>query len=354
MQLIECVPNISEGRDKAIIDQIVCSVAGTNNAYILHQDSGADVNRTVLTMVASPVTVCEAAFKLIAKTIELIDMRTHKGSHPRIGAVDVCPLVPLANIEMSECIELSKQLAHRVGSELGLPVYLYAESARLPERKSLSYIRAGEYENLFLRIDELLFKPDFGPVACNAKSGATAIGARKILVAYNINLNTQDVNIAKAIAQAIRDRRQHYQQIVSHYKEVQAQQEIGMWQEIQAIGWYVKGYGCCQVSLNLLDYRTTSLHQAYLGVSRLASELGVSVSGSEIIGLVPLAALLDAGSFVWKTDGKSDESLASETDLINSAIQFLKLDSIHTFKPKEKVLEYQLEKFGLIPPKAVN
>jgi glutamate formiminotransferase / formiminotetrahydrofolate cyclodeaminase len=355
MQLIECVPNISEGRDKAIIDQIAQCVVDTNNAYLLHKDSGYDVNRTVLTIAGSPTAVCEAAFKVIAKTSELIDMRTHKGSHPRIGATDVCPLIPLANIKMSDCIELSKQLANKVGSELGIPVYLYGESAQLPERRSLANIRAGEYENLFLRIDELLFKPDFGPTVCNVRSGATAIGARNILIAFNIHLATKDLSIAKMIAQKIRERRENYQQISAPAdKEVEPEQKKNIWQDIQAIGWYVKEYGCCQVSLNLLDYKKTSLHEVYMEVSRLASECGISVRGSEIIGLAPSSALLETGNFVCKNYIQSFQNITSEIDMINLAIKFLKLDSIHSFKPGEKVLEYKLEKFGLKLPKPLD
>jgi glutamate formiminotransferase/formiminotetrahydrofolate cyclodeaminase len=356
MQLIECVPNISEGRDRAIIDKITQSVIDTTNAYLLHKDIGHDVNRTVLTIAGSPLAVCEAAFKVIAKTSELIDMRSHKGSHPRIGATDVCPLIPLLNIEMAECIKLSEQLANRVGRELGIPVYLYGESARSPERKSLAYIRAGEYENLFLRIDNLLFKPDYGPIVCNARSGATAIGARKLLIAYNVHLNTKDLTIAKAIAQKIRTQRDNYQQSLTHLdrNSVLVQQKE-LWQEVQAIGWYVKEYGCCQVSLNLLDYRQTPLHRAYSEVSKLASEYGISVSGSEIIGLVPLSALLDTGKLVRNDDYvQSTKNIASELDLINSAIKFLKLDSIHSFKLEEKVLEYRLEKLDLNLPKPLD
>ncbi len=341
MQTIECVPNISEGRDEAIINQLVQAITSVHGVYLLHKDIGHSVNRTVLTFAGEPASVCQAAFNLIAKTSELIDMRTHKGSHPRIGATDVCPIIPLANITMAGCVDLSKQLAQRVGNELSIPVYLYGESAQLPERKSLAYIRGGEYENLFLRIDELLFKPDFGPVVCNARSGATAIGARKILIAYNIYLNTKDTRIAKAIANDIRRLRDEY---AKSGKASQAKRVT--WQESQAIGWYVDEYNCCQISLNLLDYKKTSMHDAYSEISRLASEFGVKVTGSEIIGLCPLAALLDTGKFVLGK-GEKIETVNEESEILAAAIEFLKLSQFSTFKVSEKVLEYRLAAFGL-------
>ena len=350
MQLIECVPNISEGRDATIIAQIAQTISEVDGAFVLHKDIGHSVNRTVLTFAGEPQAVSEAAFRVIAKTNELIDMRIHKGSHPRIGATDVCPIIPLANITMAECVDLSKKLAKRVGDELSIPVYLYAESAQTPERKSLAYIRGGEYEKLFLRIDELLFKPDFGPVVCNAKSGATAIGARKILIAYNVYIDTKDLSIAKSIAQTIRERRQQYQQISLPAKTGigQGQNEI-TWQDCQAIGWYIDEYKCCQISLNLLDYKKTSMHAAYLGVSSLASKYGIKVTGSELIGLCPLEALLDAGKFVLDKETKG-QNIADENKILQAAIQFLKLSKFSTFKAAEKVLEYKLAEFGLSLP----
>lgn len=345
MQLIECVPNISEGRDEEILSQIIHCFDDIDGVQLLHKDVGHGVNRTVLTLAGLPGAVCEAAFRIVAKASELIDMRRHRGSHPRIGATDVCPLIPLKNISMDECISLSKQLAHRVGTELNIPVYLYGESAQLPERKSLSYIRGGEYENLFLRIDELVFKPDYGPVICNARSGAIAIGARKILIAFNISINTADLKIAKSIAQEIRKRRELQQKKIIARDSMHL---IGVtnWTQLQAIGWYIKEYECCQISLNLLDYKTTSLLEVFSGVCKLASDHGVAVTGSEVIGLVPLEALLIAGKSTQMSDGYRSHSVSTEKQLIEEAVKFLKLNTIHPFDSEEKVLEYKLQQFG--------
>jgi glutamate formiminotransferase/formiminotetrahydrofolate cyclodeaminase len=338
MQLVECVPNISEGRDEAIIAKIAQTILDIDDVFLLDKDIGRDVNRTVLTFAGSPAAVSEAAFNLIAKTSELIDMRIHRGSHPRIGATDVCPIIPLINTRMTECVELSKNLAQRVGSELAIPVYLYGESALSSQRKSLAHIRSGQYENLFLRIDELIFKPDFGPVVC----------ARKILIAFNIHLNTTDLTVAKTIARTIRQLRQSHQKMdIDSNRIVEQKQFKPTWQEVQAIGWYVDEYKCCQISLNLLDYKKTSLHEAFLGVSKLASEQGISVAGSEIIGLVPLQALLAVGNYVSKNNGKDKHTSLNEDELLTSAIKFLKLDSFHPFVSQEKVLEYKLEQLGI-------
>ncbi len=346
MQIVECVPNISEGRDVAVIEAILNAVTGVDGAYLLHKDIGMGANRTVITFAGGPEAVLQAAFNVIEQTSQLIDMRNHKGSHPRIGATDVCPLIPISNITMAECVELSKRLASRVGNELGIPTYLYGESAQSPERRLLSYIRGGEYENLFLRIDELVFKPDFGPVVCNWKSGATAIGARKMLIAYNIDLDTKDLKIAKTIAQSIREQRQLHEQ-----KTDQAQQLT--WKESQAIAWYIDEYRNCQISLNLLDYKQTSLHQAFLGVKNLASLHGVKVISSEIIGLVPLQALLDTGRFIV-SQGNNQKMTFSDDRLISEAITFLNLSKHFLFKASEKVLEYKLNQFGLlVSPSAI-
>jgi len=350
MQLIECVPNISEGRDQGIIAHIAQAISSVEGAYLLHTDIGKSVNRTVFTIAGAPIPTIEAVFNAIAMASKLIDMRNHKGSHPRIGAADVCPIVPLANVTINECIELSKKLALRVGQELKIPVYLYADSAQSPERKDLACIRKGEYESLMLRMSAPGFKSDFGPKEFNAKSGATVIGARSSYIAYNVNLNTSDLKIAKAIAAAIRQSRQYNKQHLSESIKKAGQilnVETVTWQECQAIGWYIDEYKCCQISFNLLDYKKTSLHQAYLGVNSLASMQGIVVTGSEIIGLAPLPALLDTGSFAMRSDNKLLKSDASEEALLNAAIKFLKLDAFHSFITEEKVLEYRLAQFGL-------
>ena len=353
MQLIECVPNISDGRNVQIIEQIVQSFTNIDDVYLLHKDIGYDVNRTVLTIAGTPCAVYKAAFRIIKTTSELVDMQKHRGSHPRIGATDVCPIIPLLNTTMSECIELSKKLAHKVGMELKIPVYLYAESANLPERKSLAYIRDGEYENLFLRLNKLVFKPDFGPTIFNAKSGAIAIGARSILIAYNIHLNTEDLQIAKDIARLIRQHREYYKNCAVSGNEISKSVESAInWQDVQAVGWYVPEYKCCQISLNLLNYKKTSLHKVFLGVTELARQYGIDVLGSEIIGLSPLSPLLAAGSFAHKLKNESNTFLPSEEHLLIEAINFLKLDLFSPFKKEEKVLEYSLRNFGLsLPPR---
>jgi len=323
MQLIECVPNFSEGRNLAVINEIARAIATVDGAYLLHKDIGYGVNRTVMTIAGSPTAVVEAAFKAIDHAARLIDMRNHSGEHPRIGATDVCPIIPLAGVTMAECVDLSLQLAQRVGLELKIPVYLYGQSARLAQREDLAYLRKGQYESLASRMAEPEFEPDFGPAQFNARSGATVIGARPILIAYNINLETCDLNIARSIAATIRQRRENHSSQSTPYP-------ISFWKNCQAIGWFVKEYDCCQISMNLLDYKKTPLFDVYQAVGELAVEHGIRVTGSEIIGLVPLSILLEAG--------KGD---------IEAAVKFLNLNEHQSFVVDEKVLEYKLAKFGL-------
>jgi len=350
MQLIECVPNFSEGRDSEVITQIAQAISAVDGAYLLHVDSSKSVDRTVFTIAGAPIPTMEAVFNAIAEASKLIDMRNHKGSHPRIGAADVCPIIPLANVTMTECIQLSKRLASRVGEELEIPVYLYADSAQSSNRKDLAYIRKGEYESLALRMGEPDFKPDFGPNEFNAKSGATVIGARPSYIAYNINLDTSDLKIAKAIAATIRQSRQynreHLSGSITDPGQISKDDKV-TWQECQAIGWYIDEYKCCQISFNLLDYKKTSLHQAYLGVSNLASGQGIVVTGSEIIGLAPLPALLDVGRFAMRSENKLGTAVDGEEVLLEAAINFLALDSHQPFIAQQKVLEYRLAQFGL-------
>lgn len=342
MQFIECIPNFSEGRNLAIIDQIVQAISPVAGAYLLHKDIGHSVNRTVITVAGEPAAVIKAIFNAISCASELIDMRTYKGTHPHIGATDVCPIVPLAGISMVECVDLSKQLAARVGEALKIPVYLYGQSAQVPERQNLSYLRKGLYENLALRMSQPDFSPDFGPHKFNAKSGATIIGAEPFYIAYNVNLNTDDLRIAKSIAQAIRRQRESYK--VSLLK---SPVDKFSWQNCEAIGWFVEEYNCCQISMNLLDYKKISLPEVYMGVKDLARENGVDVTGSEIVGLVPLAAMLEAGQFALKQDGKGVKFSDSERNLVQAAITFLNLNQFQPFKEHEKVLEYKLTEFGL-------
>ena len=332
MQLIECIPNFSEGRNLAIIDQIVQAIASTPGTYLLHKDISHSVNRTVITVAGEPLAVIEAVFNAISCASELIDMCTYQGTHPHIGATDVCPIIPLAGVTMAQCVDLSKQLAARVGDVLKIPVYLYGQSARSPERQNLSYLRKGLYENLASRMRQGDFKPDFGPHEFNAKSGATVIGAESFYIAFNVNLNTSDLQIAKTIAQTIRKQREDYRHGLLKLPE-----KIKFtWQNCEAIGWFVEEYHCCQISMNLLNYKKTSLHEAYMGVNDLAREYGIDVTGGEIIGMVPLAAMLEAGQFALKKDGKGVEFSENEQSLVQAAITFLNLNQFQPFKEKEK------------------
>ena len=334
MPLIECVPNFSEGRNLAVINEIVRAAVTVDGAYVLHKDIGSAVNRTVMTMAGEPAAVIEAAFNVIDYAARLIDMRQHSGEHPRIGATDVCPIIPLAGITMAECVELSLQLAKRIGSELKIPVYLYGESAQLTQRKDLAYLRKGQYENLALRIEHSEYKPDFGPTEFNAKSGATVIGAEPLYIAYNLNLNTRELSVAKSIAQAIRRLRQVEPKNLD-------------WQSCQAIGWFIEEYDCCQISMNLLNYRQTPLFDIYQAVSKLAMEHNTQVTGSEIIGLAPLSALLKAGKSVLSQVGLTDKADIDEKEVVNAAIKFLNLSQYKPFIAAEKVLEYKLAELGL-------
>lgn len=346
MQLVECVPNFSEGRNLPVIEEIARVIGTVDGAYVLHKDIGHSANRTVMTLAGAPAAVLEAAFNAIECAARLIDMRSHVGEHPRIGATDVCPFIPLAGISMPECVALSKRLAQRVGEKLEIPVYLYANSAHLAARENLAYLRRGQYEKLAMRMTESDFKPDFGPAEFNAKSGATVIGARPILIAYNLNLDTNDLDIARSIAQTIRRQRHSYLHGSSQLIE-QASNQFSVWQNCQAIAWFITEYKCCQISMNLLDYKKNSLHEVFLAVSQLASELGACVTGSEIVGMVPLSALLEAGEFALSKSNMVDKGIAGEQGLIAAAVKFLNLDQHKPFIASEKILEYRLAEVGL-------
>ena len=337
MQVIECVPNFSEGRNLSAINEIAGAISAVEGAYLLHKDIGYAVNRTVMTIAGAPEAVAKAAFNAIDYASRLIDMRKHMGEHPRIGATDVCPIIPLANINMADCVNLSLQLAERVSTELKIPVYLYGESAKFPERKNLAYLRKGQYENLSQRITGSNFKPDFGPAQFNARSGATVIGARKILIAFNLSLNTNDAKVAKWIAAEIRRLRKI---------ELSQPGSISFWRNCQAFGWFIKEYNCCQITMNLLDYQKTPLAAVLKSVNALAIKFGTKVTGGEIIGLVPLPALLEAGRAAVKQTGATDK--VSEQDLIDAAVQLLNLNQRQTFIASEKVLEYKLAEYGLV------
>lgn len=338
--ILECVPNFSEGRDMRKIEAIAAAIRNVPQVHLLHIDASPAANRTVMTFAGSPEAVTEAAFQAMKKAAELIDMSMQEGVHPRIGATDVCPLVPLYNMEMSEAIACSKQLGKRAGEELNIPVYLYEYSATSDYRRALPNIRKGQYEGMRKKMKEAQWKPDFGPTDFNEKTGATVIGARDILVAFNIALNTKDVDIAHEIARKIRE---------SGYIKNENGEKIkvpGLLSKLRAIGWYMQDYELAQVSFNLLDWNITSPLQVWKTCEMLAKEMKVELCGSEVIGLIPEQCLIEAGRYAMDKEGQQQG--ADKTLLIRKAIELLGLDKLKPFDPQEKVLEYALESAGAI------
>ena len=333
-QIIECVPNFSEGRDINIIKQITDEIEKVEGVRLLNVDPGKATNRTVVTFVGNPQAVVEAAFRAIKKAGELIDMSKHKGEHPRMGATDVCPLIPVANITMGETVEWSQRLAERVGRELQLPVYLYEEAQVDKSRGNLSVIRAGEYEGFFKKINDL--KPDFGPAVFDAKRGATVIGARDFLVAYNVNLNTTSTRRANAIAFDVREAGRKVKDENKVEKVVP-----GSLKNVKAIGWFIEEYGIAQISINLTNINITPVHIAFDEVCKKADARGIRVTGSELVGLIPLKAMLDAGKYFLKKQKRSVG--ISEKELLRIAVKSMGLDELYPFKPEEKIIEYMLQ-----------
>ena len=334
-QLIECVPNFSEGSDLSIIKQITNEIESVEGVRLLDVDPGKATNRTVVTFVGEPISVIEAAFRAIKKAAELIDMRKHTGEHPRMGATDVCPLIPVANISMEETAEWSKKLGERVGNELEIPVYLYEDAQKNPERKNLSIIRAGEYEGFSKKIILREWAPDFGKAIFNAKSGATVIGARDFLVAYNINLNTTSTRRANAIAFDVRESGRKIQN-----EKGEEIVQPGTLKSVKAIGWFIEEYGVAQISMNLTNVNITPIHIAFDEVCKKANERGVRVTGSELVGLIPLKSLLDAGRYFLEKQQRSVG--VSEKELIHIAVKSLGLDELSEFIPEKKIIEYLL------------
>ncbi len=359
-QLIECVPNISEGRDQAIIDTIAAQAETVEGVKLLDVDPGKATNRTVITFVGEPEAVVEAAFRLIKKAAELIDMSKHKGEHPRFGATDVCPLVPVANISMEEVVTYAHKLGHRVGEELGIPGYFYENAATREERRDLANCRAGEYEGLAKKLVDPHWQPDFGPAAFDkAKTtGATAISARDFLVAYNINLNTTSTRRANAIAFDIRERgrvkREGNPLTGKIVKDDQGNPVNipGSLKAVKGIGWYIEEYGIAQLSLNLTNISITPVHIAFDEACRKAEARGVRVTGSELVGLVPLQAMLDAGKYFLRKQQRSTG--VSEAELIKIAVKSLGLDELKPFNPKEKIIEYILAEDNAKPLITMN
>ncbi len=341
-QLIECVPNFSEGNDLSVINQIIAEIQSVEGVRLLNSDPGKATNRTVVTFVGEPKAVIEAAFLAIKKAGELIDMRNHKGEHPRMGATDVCPLIPIANISMEETVVYARLLAKRVGEELSIPVYLYEEAQPDKERSNLSIIRAGEYEGFFKKIKEPKWKPDHGPVEFDAAKGATVIGARDFLVAYNVNLNTTSIRRANAIAFDIREagRVKRVDGKIVKNEKGNSLTVPGSLKAVKAIGWYIPEYGVAQISINLTNIKITPMHIAFDEACKKADARGVRVTGSELVGLIPLKAMLDAGKYFLRKQQRSTG--VSEKELIKIAVRSLGLDELSPFKPEEKIIEYML------------
>ena len=344
--IVECVPNFSEGRDPAVIDAIADAIRAVEGAELLDVDPGAATNRTVMTMVGPPQAVVEAAFQGIKKAAELIDMSAHSGAHPRMGATDVCPFVPVSGIDMDGCAALARQLGERVGAELGIPIYLYEHAASRPERQNLAEVRAGEYEGLAGRVGDPQWTPDFGPDSFNAKSGATAIGARPFLIAYNINLNTKAKNKAMKIAALVREKgiiRREAGEIVRD-ADGNAVRDPGLFKCVKGIGWYIEEYGRCQVSLNLTNFEISPMHEVLEATRRVALEEGVVVTGSELVGLVPLKALTDAGTYYLNKADQNPGVPVSE--LVDTAIHSMGLRDIGSFEADERIIERRIGSDG--------
>lgn len=346
-QLIECVPNFSEGVNLEVINQITAEIENVEGVKLLNVDPGKATNRTVVTFVGEPAAVVEAAFRAIKKAGELIDMSVHKGEHPRMGATDVCPLIPISNITMAETARYAQQLAKRVGEDLKIPVYLYEEAQSDKKRSNLSVIRNGEYEGFFKKIKLPEWKPDFGPAEFDAKRGATVIGARDFLVAYNVNLNTTSTRRANSVAFDVREAGRVMREgnpvtgkIVTD-AEGKPKSIPGSLKSVKAIGWYIEEYGIAQISMNLTNINITPVHVAFDEVCKKATERGMRVTGSELVGLIPLKAMLDAGRYFLEKQKRSTG--VSEKELIKIAIKSLGLDELSPFKPEERIIEYLLK-----------
>lgn len=346
-QLIECVPNFSEGRDEKIIRQITDAIQSVDGIKLLNVDPGKDTNRTVVTFVGEPDQVIEAAFRGAQMAARLIDMSKHRGEHPRFGATDVCPLIPIANISMEETVVYARKLAGRIGGELGIPVYCYEFAAANESRQSLAACRAGEYEGLKEKLAKPEWKPDFGPDVPNERSGATAVGARNFLIAYNVNLNTTSVRRANSIAFDVREAGR----IVREGDPVTGKMVCdengeprripGSLKKVRAIGWFIGEYGIAQISMNLTDITVTSMHQAFDEVVERARDRGIRVTGSELIGVIPLQAMLDAGSYFLR---KQQRSVGiPDKELIKIAVKSLGLDELAPFDPKKRIIEYLID-----------
>ena len=352
-KLVECVPNFSEGRDKQKIQDIIDHILMIEGVTILDVDSGEDTNRTVVTIVGEPKPIKEAAFQGIKRAAEILDMSQHIGTHPRIGATDVCPFIPISGLSENECIELSKNVAERVGSELKIPVFLYEKSAINPDRKKLPDIRKGEYEGLEKKLKDPNWQPDYGPSEVHLKAGATVIGCRGFLIAYNINLNTKDHRLATDIAFELREAGRSKRipnpnsknlldgEIVRS-KDGKPVKIPGMFKDVKGIGWYVETFQRAQISINFNNYKKSTIHDVFDSACKLAEDRGVRVTGSELVGLIPLEAMVMAGKYYLRKQNRSVG--VPINDIIECAVQSLGLNDVAPFHPKEKIIDYAVEK----------
>ncbi len=346
-QLIECVPNFSEGRDMNIIKQITDEIETVEGVKLLDVDPGAATNRTVVTFVGTPDEVVEAAFRAVKKASEVIDMSKHKGEHPRMGATDVCPLVPVAGITMEETVEYARKLAKRIGDELEIPVYCYENAAFTEERRNLANCRSGEYEGMPEKLADPHWKPDFGPARFNPKTGVTAVGARDFLVAFNVNLNTTSTRRANSVAFDVRERGRakrednHVTGKIVKDENGNTVMIPGSLKCVKGIGWFIEEYGIAQISMNLTNISITPVHIAFDETFRKAEERGIRVTGSELVGLIPLQAMLDAGKYFLRKQRRSVG--VSEKELLKIAVKSMGLDDLKPFNPKEKIIEYMLD-----------
>lgn len=343
MRLVECVPNISEGRRPEVWEAAAKAAASVQGVTVLNVDPGAETNRTVITFVGEPEAVLEGAFQLIRKAAELIDMSTHKGAHARLGATDVVPFVPVAGVTMEDCAELARRLAARVGAELQIPVYLYEFAASAPYRRNLADIRAGEYEGLGEKLKDPRWQPDFGPAVLNPRTGATVIGARKFLIAYNINLNTPDKRLATRVALDVREKgRMRRDEAGNPVLDEHGQQvwDPGILRSVKAVGWFIPEFGCAQISMNLTDMDVTPLHVAFDTCDERARDRGLRVTGSELVGLVPKQALLAAGVHYLQRMGRSTG--IPEEAILQVAVRTLGLGEVKPFDLADRVIDYRL------------
>ncbi len=343
MRVVECVPNISEGRRPEVYEAVARAAGSVPGVQVLDVDPGAETNRTVITLVGEPEAVVEGAYQLLRAALERIDMSTHKGAHARMGAVDVVPFVPVSGVTMAECVELARRLGERAGRELGLPIYLYEQAASRPERRNLADVRAGEYEGLAAKLADPQWVPDFGPATFLPRSGATAIGARKFLVAYNVNINTTDKRLATRIAGDIREKgRKRLDAKGKPVLDAEGREiwDPGLLKGIKAVGWTIPEFGTAQVSINVTDLDSTPLHVVFDTCEERARARGLRVTGSEIVGLVPRDALLDAGRHYLRRMGRSTG--IPEAAIVHVAVRSLGLSEVKPFDPRQAVVEYRL------------